>query len=129
MINRYMMLTGFFFLLFCGLIFYSLKQPMPEMGSLSPEMHYKKQMTQMAVLLLSAVILGCAAIYSWGIFVTHRFAGPMFVIHRLLDELIAGNYTAEEIKLRKKDEMQELALKVNTLRKTLAEKYPDQKIS
>lgn len=54
---------------------------------------------------------------------THRYYGPLVSILRFLKELQAGNYTAR-IKLRKKDELQELADNLNLLAETLQKKYP-----
>jgi methyl-accepting chemotaxis protein len=48
------------------------------------------------------------------IFITHRFAGPMFRFEKSVEEMLKGNF-AFQIHLRKKDEGKELAEKLNQL--------------
>jgi len=47
-------------------------------------------------------------------FLTHRFAGPMYRFEKSVEEMLRGNFNFE-IKLRKKDEGKELAAMMNQL--------------
>lgn len=47
-------------------------------------------------------------------FLTHRFAGPIYRFEKLVEEMIKGNFNFE-ITLRKKDEGKELAYLMNQL--------------
>lgn len=47
-------------------------------------------------------------------FLTHRFAGPMYRFEKSVEEMINGNFNFE-IRLRKRDEGKELAEKMNQL--------------
>jgi signal transduction histidine kinase len=49
-----------------------------------------------------------------GIVITHRFAGPVYHIERKLDKLLQGE-PIELIRLRKGDELKELAEKINAV--------------
>ena len=53
-------------------------------------------------------------IISFAILVSHRVAGPLFRIYRTIDEVVSGG-DVEPIQLRKKDELKELAGKINDL--------------
>ncbi len=48
------------------------------------------------------------------ILVTHRLAGPLFVIHRMISRLLEGDLSAR-VKLRKEDDLHDLELVVNRL--------------
>ncbi len=70
------------------------------------------------VMVLSAIAfsaLTAGAIGFWSIFITHRVAGPMFVLERYLREISAGRLPKVRA-LRKKDEFKELH---DTFRKTV----------
>lgn len=63
----------------------------------------------------AAVVFGFAAVLAllagatfgiWSVIITHRFCGPIFVIGRCLDELVAGRFPTMRA-LRKKDEFKE----------------------
>lgn len=62
--------------------------------------------------LLSFLVLLVIAIY--GLIVTHRAAGAIYHINRVIDEIKSGN-TNERIHLRKKDEFQDLAKSFNEM--------------
>ncbi len=71
---------------------------------------------------ITLVLLGFTTLCCSGtIFMTmtlllHKIAGPLVPIHRFIDELIAGNYDVSDVHLRDKDELKELADKLNTLK-------------
>ena len=54
---------------------------------------------------------------------THRYYGPIVAIERFVDMLIRGNYEAKVV-LRNKDELQELAAKLNELAVALRKRHP-----
>lgn len=56
------------------------------------------------------------------IFLTHRFAGPLFRFEHSLDEMINGNLNIE-IRLRKKDEGKELAGMINRFNDQLSSSF------
>jgi methyl-accepting chemotaxis protein len=53
------------------------------------------------------------------IFLTHRFAGPMYRFEKSVEEMLRGNFNFE-IRLRKKDEGKELAAMMNQLISTIS---------
>lgn len=55
-------------------------------------------------------------------FLTHRFAGPMYRFEKSVEEMITGNFNFE-IRLRKKDEGKELAVKMNQLMNLISSKF------
>lgn len=70
------------------------------------------------IMLLSAVAFAAVtagAVAFWSIFITHRVAGPIFVLERYLREISAGRLPKVRA-LRKKDEFKELH---ETFRKTV----------
>jgi nitrogen fixation/metabolism regulation signal transduction histidine kinase len=50
----------------------------------------------------------------WALFITHRAAGSVYHIKKVIDEIRAGN-VGERVRLRKKDEFQEVAQAFNAL--------------
>lgn len=65
------------------------------------------------------IILGAAVIIITAIFLTHRFAGPIFRFEKTLSEMINGNLDIE-IRLRKKDECKDLARLINQFNNQLS---------
>ena len=53
---------------------------------------------------------------------THRYYGPLVSIGRFLDQMIKGNYSAR-VSIRKKDELQQIAQKLNELAGELEKKH------
>ncbi len=60
-------------------------------------------------------------IFSTVIRLTHRFYGPILSINRFAEDLKRGNYSAR-IKLRRRDELQDVAKKLNELAEILEKK-------
>lgn len=69
-----------------------------------------------------AVILTGGLCFAYVLFVTHRFLGPLVAISRHIDQLLEGNFDHKSY-LRKKDEMQEVAMKLNELSDVLKTEY------
>jgi methyl-accepting chemotaxis protein len=57
-------------------------------------------------------------------FLTHRFAGPMYRFEKSVEEMINGNFNFE-IRLRRKDEGKELAEKMNNLINMISSHFKD----
>ena len=57
----------------------------------------------------------------WSLFVTHRAAGSVYHMKRVIDEIRSGN-TRQRIQLRKKDEFQDLAKSINGMLDELQKK-------
>jgi len=55
-----------------------------------------------------------------GILLSHRIAGPIYRISKYIDSLKTGDYS-EDIRLRKKDELKDLAVKMTELCHVLRE--------
>ncbi|MFH1351514.1 MAG: methyl-accepting chemotaxis protein [Pseudomonadota bacterium] len=66
--------------------------------------------------MLICIIATLAVTFIFGIFVSHRMAGPIFRIERVLGEMAEGDLRGE-ICLRKKDEFKPLAFSVNILKR------------
>lgn len=66
-------------------------------------------------------LLGLISIF-FALRMTHRFLGPQVAIQRHLDALIAGDYTST-CRIRRKDELQGVAAKLNELSAALAERH------
>jgi methyl-accepting chemotaxis protein len=67
------------------------------------------------ILILSGGVAGVII----AMFLTHRFAGPLFKLERVVREMAAGNLSVDAT-LRKRDEGKELAALINLLNETLA---------
>lgn len=59
-------------------------------------------------------------------FLTHRFAGPLFRFERTLEEMIRGNFSVH-IKLRTRDEAKELADMLNQFNAVISSQLRDMK--
>lgn len=60
-------------------------------------------------------------IATWSLFVTHRAAGSVYHMKRVIDEIRSGNIK-ERIQLREKDEFQDLAESINGMLDELQKK-------
>lgn len=64
------------------------------------------------VILLVRIVLLSPLVVVLAIFLSHRIAGPIYRIKKTLEEVAAGNYRAR-LRLRKTDELQDVAEAVN----------------
>ena len=69
--------------------------------------------------LVSAITAGAGTLVF--ILFSHRIAGPAYRLHKSLNEIAAGNLTGQ-IRLRKKDELVDLAQAVNLVSQTFNQK-------
>ncbi|MFZ5907431.1 MAG: methyl-accepting chemotaxis protein [Nitrospirota bacterium] len=60
------------------------------------------------------IVTGGLLVIIVSMFLTHRFAGPLFRFEKSVEEMISGNFDFQ-IRLRNKDEGKELAEKINRL--------------
>src|SRR6266704_2886022 len=70
----------------------------------------------------SLLVFGLAFVAPFSIYVTHRLAGPLFRLEQTARELIRGNL-ALRIRLRKGDELHELAGLLNEVLDTLEQAF------
>lgn len=61
-----------------------------------------------------ATIVATLAVSLWALFITHRAAGSIYHLRRVIDEIRAGNLSAR-VHLREKDEFQDLARAFNEM--------------
>ncbi|TAK43042.1 MAG: HAMP domain-containing protein [Betaproteobacteria bacterium] len=66
-------------------------------------------------------LLIIAVIAIWALFITHRAAGSVYHMKRVIDEIKSGHAT-ERVHLREKDEFQDLARSFNELMDALQKK-------
>ena len=69
------------------------------------------------LVILVAMPVVLLAIWFIALELSHRIAGPIYRLEKELDERLSGKASGSEIKLREKDELQELADKINRLLK------------
>jgi methyl-accepting chemotaxis protein len=79
-----------------------------ELIGMDPDMMSQVQQfdTQVLLYLAGFVILMALALFIWGIFITHRVAGPIFIISRYLGQIRDGQ-VPEPRPLRKGDELKD----------------------
>ena len=70
------------------------------------------------------ILLGGLTVVIVAIFLSHRVAGPLYKLERSVNGMISGNF-ASTIYLRRKDEGQELAEKLNQLNEMLSAKIQE----
>lgn len=68
-----------------------------------------------------SLALSAPAIFYGALVFSHRIAGPLPKIYRVLDQLAAGQYDVK-LTLRKQDELKDLAEKINLLAQKLKER-------
>jgi nitrogen fixation/metabolism regulation signal transduction histidine kinase len=92
-----------------GYFIYRLTLENTKILMLDPELQEKVSMFDRTVIfyIIGFVVLMALSLFIWGIFITHRVAGPIFIISRFLRQ-IADNQVPPTRQLRKGDELQEL---------------------
>lgn len=66
-----------------------------------------------------AIFLGMVISAFMSVFVTHRFAGPLYRFHQVVDQMAAGDLSGQ-FKLRKGDDLVELEMAMNRAIESLA---------
>ncbi|MEW6586434.1 MAG: methyl-accepting chemotaxis protein [Nitrospirota bacterium] len=72
------------------------------------------------------IVAGGFVVVILSMFLTHRFAGPIYRFEKSVEEMINGNL-AFQIRLRSRDEGKELAQKINDLIATLSSRLGEMK--
>lgn len=67
------------------------------------------------------IVSGGLLVVLGAMFLTHRFAGPLFRFERTLEQMTDGNFDFE-IKLRRRDEAKELAAAFNQFNRVMSER-------
>ena len=88
---------------------------------------YQRHLKYVVMSLGGLVITTSLAMLIFGIYLTQKIAGPLVPIERMVEDLIQGNYDADDIKLRQSDELQDIASQLNKLKETLKEKQGTEK--
>jgi len=65
------------------------------------------------------VVFGGISVALASMFLTHRFAGPLYRFEKVLEEMMAGNFR-HQIRLRSKDEAKELAEMINRFNSSIS---------
>jgi len=69
-------------------------------------------LTKINIILLLGLPVIIIAILWWGLFISHRIAGPVYRLEKDLDKIAKGDFSLR-IKLRKKDELSSIAAGIN----------------
>jgi nitrogen fixation/metabolism regulation signal transduction histidine kinase len=95
----------------------------PELQALSEKVEDKLSGEDAKILYyLSGFILAVVlSLIIWGVLITHRIAGPIFIISRYVDQVTAGEYP-DPRPLRKKDELREFFIKFNDMLTSIKER-------
>jgi methyl-accepting chemotaxis protein len=70
------------------------------------------------------IVSGGLLVVIMSMFLTHRFAGPIYRFEKSVEEMLRGNFDFE-IRLRRKDEGKELAAMMNQLISTISSKVSE----
>ncbi len=73
---------------------------------------------KISVLFLLFMLITMAMVFK----LTHRYYGPLVSIEKFVDQVADGNYSSR-VSLRKKDELQRLAAKLNTMAESLEQRH------
>lgn len=101
-----------------GAVYYTLWPPLSRL--IPPDIFPILQKNFVFILFWDGVLI-ILLIFVAGTVITHRIAGPLYHIEKKLDKALRGE-EFELIHLRKGDELQELADKLNTLLQKLKER-------
>lgn len=120
----------YFFMIVVGSVLFSLLFSMISANTLSISYdNYNLQVGTTPKILITRffaaewlfILLGGLMVAVLAIFLSHRVAGPLFKLERSVNGMISGNFSSI-IYLRRKDEGQELAEKLNQLNAMLSAK-------
>ena len=98
----------------------------PELQALSERVEDKLAGEDAKILYyLSGFILAVVlSLVIWGVLITHRIAGPIFIISRYVDQVTNGEYP-DPRPLRKKDELHDFFVKFNDMLTAIKEREKD----
>lgn len=115
----FMLVVGFA----CGFIVYnsSMSILVKKLSGVFPQHRLIAIINEMNLRLVIGFILALILIFIASIFVSHRIAGPLVRIEKSISEIGDGNLSLI-VKLRKSDELQDLAQTINNMTALLKEK-------
>lgn len=108
---RFMFVT-LLFALFIGFEVYLTAWPVVSQFVPAELMHLVRRQVLFRTLFFLVPVILVIAFFT--IVMSHRVAGPLFRIQRAIDEVVRGE-DVQDIRLRKNDELKELAEKINEL--------------
>jgi hypothetical protein len=110
-----------------GFFIYRLTLENTKILMLDPELQEKVSMfdTAMIFYFVGFVVLMASFLFIWGIIITHRVAGPIFIISRFL-RLIADKQVPPTRQLRKRDEFQEFFDTYTVMVNSLKQQHRDE---
>lgn len=76
-----------------------------------------------AIRIVIFFVVFLAVMFSIAFYLTHRYYGPLVSIERFIDDLKEGQYQSR-VTIRSKDELQDLAHKLNDLAEVLEKRHP-----
>ncbi len=80
---------------------------------------FQKQVWLILSLLGATILLGCGTLFVSIILLTHKIAGPLVSIGRFIDALVQGNHDIPDLGLRERDDLKDIASKLNQLKSYL----------
>ncbi|MCB9229017.1 MAG: hypothetical protein H6618_05340 [Deltaproteobacteria bacterium] len=123
----YMIGTSFAFILASGIMFWNAfddqyTQLISIFSVVDPEELWELRLNTVfetnAIRILLFFLIFMTVTFSIAVSLTHRYYGPLVSIDRFIDDLIRGKYSSR-IHVRSKDELQDLAKKLNQLAEVL----------
>ena len=76
-----------------------------------------------AIRIVIFFVIFLVVMFSIAFYLTHRYYGPLVSIERFIDDLKEGQYKSR-VTIRSKDELQDLAHKLNDLAEVLEKRHP-----
>ncbi len=123
----FMLVVGFV----CGFVVYnsSMTILVKKLSGVFPQHRLIAIINEMNLRLVIGFILALVVIFIASIFISHRIAGPLVRIEKSISEIGDGNLSLT-VKLRKTDELQDLAQTINNMTALLKEKLkaPKEKV-
>lgn len=104
-------------------MYYGIGQVLVE--KINPEM--RPLILKINNLLMLKLLIYLLIVMIISLFVSHRFAGPIFRFERAVDTVAKGDLT-ERIRLRSTDDLKEVAVKMNTMIESLQKKVKEDKL-
>ena len=130
-IGVYIVVTTFIFIVCAGYLFMSsfwqqYQHVMSIFEVVDPNLQWEvitndvffANIIKVAALFLLFMLITMAMVFK----LTHRYYGPLVSIEKFVDQVAEGDYSSR-VALRKKDELQRLATKLNTMAENLEQRH------
>ncbi|MCB0308366.1 MAG: hypothetical protein KDD48_03260 [Bdellovibrionales bacterium] len=111
-------LAAFIFTL-CVFIYLIAQDNIPILENASVRQQFEEGLHLFFYQLSIVAVIALISAFGIGVVVTHRVAGPLFVIERFLDRLLDGNFEIDDLRLRKNSELHSIAKKLNEIKNLL----------